>query len=176
VKRHLILVGLPGSGKTTVGRRAAELLPTDFTDTDEAVETETGRSISRIFAESGEEEFRRLERAAMDRALERPPQLIAAGAGWIAEPGNLEAAEGALAFIVYLRISPANAARRLEGENTRPLLAGVDAVSRLESLLVTREPWYRRAGSVLDASGTAEQVAKAVVGEARRRAGWDDRS
>ena len=49
--RHLILVGLPGSGKTTVGRRAVELLPTDFTDIDEMVEAETGRSISRIFAE-----------------------------------------------------------------------------------------------------------------------------
>jgi len=54
VTRHLILVGLPGSGKTTVGRRAVELLPTDFTDftdIDEMVEAETGRSISRIFAE-----------------------------------------------------------------------------------------------------------------------------
>ncbi len=166
--RHLILVGLPGSGKTTVGRRAVELLPTVFTDIDEMVEAETGRSISRIFAESGEAEFRRLERAAMDRALEQPPHLIAAGAGWIAQPGNLDAARERNAGIVYLRVSPAVAAARLGEDATRPLLAGGDPTARLQALLAERESWYRQALAEVDAEQTVEAVATQVAEHAAR--------
>lgn len=168
--RHLILVGLPGSGKTTVGRRAVELLPSDFTDIDEMVEAETGRSISRIFAESGEAEFRRLERAAMDRALEQPPHLIAAGAGWIAQPGNLEAARERNAGIVYLRVSPAVAAARLGEDATRPLLSGGggDRTARLQALLAERESWYRQALAEVDAEQTVEAVAAQVAEHAAR--------
>lgn len=171
MKRHLILVGLPGSGKTTVGRRVAELLPADFTDIDEMVETETGRSISRIFAESGEEGFRRMERAAMDRVLRQPPHLIAAGAGWIAQPGNLQAARERNAGIVYLRVSAAVAATRLGDDATRPLLGGGDRAARLQALLAEREDRYRKAEYELDAEPAREVVALAVAALARRDMG-----
>ena len=166
MNRHVILVGLPGAGKTTVGRRVVELLPGDFTaftDIDEAVESGTGRSIARIFAESGEAEFRRLERAAMDRALEAPPHLIAAGAGWIAQPGNLDAARERDALVLYLRVPPEVPAARLGDDATRPLLAGKDRLGTLRQLLGEREAWYHQADATLDASGDPEAVARAVV-------------
>ena len=162
--RHFILVGLPGSGKTTVGRRATELLATDFTDIDEVVESETGRSIARIFAESGEAEFRRLEQAAMERALEQPPHLIAAGAGWIAQPGNLDAALAAGAAVVHLRVTPDTAAARVGGnDQSRPLLRGGNSAARLRVLLAERESWYRKAAFEVDAEGDVETVAAKVA-------------
>jgi shikimate kinase len=171
VKRHLILVGLPGSGKTTVGRRAAEMLATDFTDLDEVVEAETGRSIAAIFTDTGEAQFRALEHTAMERALAAPPHLIAAGGGWIAQPGNLEAATAAGAGVLYLRVSPAAAAARLGDDTTRPLLAGGNPIARLEALLQEREGWYRKADSAVDAEGAIEAVATKVVETANRDAG-----
>jgi shikimate kinase len=170
VKRHLVLVGLPGSGKTTVGRRAAQLLPAAFTDLDETVARATGRPISGVFSELGEPAFRRLERAAMDGALAAPAHLIASGAGWVAQPGNLEAAAGAC--LVYLRVDPEQATLRLLGDDSRPLLSGADPVLRMRELLVAREEWYRRAAQTVDAAGAPELVAAAVVAAARRAAGW----
>lgn len=163
MKRHAILVGLPGAGKTTVGRRVSELLSTEITDLDEEVEAVTARSIPKIFAESGEAEFRKLERAAMERALAAPPHLIAAGAGWIAQPGNLEAAREAGALVVCLRVSPAVAAARVGEDETRPLLAGGDPTRRLEQLLQERETWYSKADAVVDAEGEVESVAARLM-------------
>jgi shikimate kinase len=163
VTRHVILVGLPGAGKTTVGRHAASLLSTYFTDIDEVVTLETGRSIAASFSESGEPEFRRLERRAVDRALRRSPHLIAAGAGWIAEPGNLESAAGARALVVYLKVSAAVAAARVGNDRSRPLLLGGDRFERLQALLAAREAWYQKAECEVDAAGEPEQVAERVV-------------
>ena len=161
--RHLILVGLPGAGKTTVGRRAAEMLAADFSDLDEMVESDTGRSIPAIFQESGEAEFRRLERAAMDRALALPPHLIAAGAGWIAQPGNLDAALAAGAALIYLKISAERALARVGADRNRPLLVGGDRAARLRELLREREAWYRRAHHEVPAEGDVETVAAQLV-------------
>lgn len=172
MKQHLILVGLPGSGKTTVGRLLLKLRSTDFTDftdVDEAVEIETGSSIAQIFAESGEQEFRRLERAAMERALAGPPQLIAAGAGWIAEPGNLAAARAKGAWVVYLRVPPEVAAARLGDAASRPLLAGSgpDRKARLQELLEARESWYLQADAQVDAQADPATVAARVASAMR---------
>jgi shikimate kinase len=166
VKRHLILVGISGSGKTTVGRLAAPLLQTDFSDIDELIVAGSGQPVAELFAREGEARFRRLERAAMDRVLAASPHLIAPGAGWIAEPGNLDAAGDAV--LIYLQISPAAAAARLAGEVSRPLLAGGDPVARLTGMLQSRERWYRKAALTISASGSPETVA-ALVAEAGRR-------
>jgi shikimate kinase len=159
VKRHLILVGISGSGKTTVGRLAAKQLGTHFSDIDELIVAGSGQPVAELFAREGEAQFRRLERAAMERVLSAPPHLIAPGAGWIAEPGNLEAAGDAV--LIYLEISPA-------GDATRPLLAGGDPVARLSGMLRTREGWYRKAALTIPASGSPDTVA-AQVAEAGRR-------
>ena len=163
MKQHVILVGLPGAGKTTVGRRAAELLATDFIDIDETVEAETGRSIAAIFRDPGEAEFRRLERSAMQRALAAPARLIAAGGGWIMQPGNLEDAHRSGASVLYLNISPGVGARRLQGNQSRPLLAGGDPGVRLRTLLDEREAMYRNADLEVDGEGDVETVAAKVA-------------
>lgn len=170
MKRHLVLVGLPGSGKTTVGRRVAELLRTGFSDIDQIVVSAAGKPVAELFAAQGEAQFRRLERAAMDGALAAPPHVIAPGAGWAAEPGNLDGAGDAL--LVYLRISPADAAERLRGDITRPLLAGGDPVQRIGELLAKREAWYRRAGVEVDAGAPVDAAAGQVARLAREKAGW----
>jgi shikimate kinase len=166
VIRPIVLVGLPGSGKSTVGPRAALLLATGFSDIDLLVSRAAGIPVAEIFARDGEAAFRSLERAAMERVLSEPPHVIAPGAGWVAEPGNLEAAGDAV--LLYLEISPAAAAARLAGDATRPLLAGSDPVARLTGMLETRERWYRRAALTIPASGSPESVA-ALVAEAGRR-------
>jgi len=163
VRRSIILVGLPGSGKTSVGRLVAARWNTPFTDIDEQVELVAGHSVAEIFRRSGEAEFRRLERAAMDRALDHPPHLISAGAGWIAQPGSLEAARARGALVVYLRVTPALAAARLsadsEGGGGRPLLDGHDPEARLEELLAARRQWYDQADARVDATGSLQEVA-----------------
>ena len=159
MRRSIILVGLPGSGKTSVGRLVAARWNTPFTDIDEQVELVAGHSVAEIFRRSGEAEFRRLERAAMDRALDHPPHLISAGAGWIAQPGSLEAARARGALVVYLRVSPAIAAARLGAGSGRPLLDGHDPEARLEELLTARRHWYDQAEAHIDAAGSVQEVA-----------------
>lgn len=170
MKRHVVLVGLPGSGKTTVGRRAAELLGTAFTDIDQIVVSAAGMSVADLFAAQGEPQFRRLERAAMDGAMAAPPHVVAPGAGWVTMPGNLEAAGDAV--LVYLRISPDAAAERLRGDRSRPLLAGAEPAKRIGELLAQREAWYRRAPAEVDAGAMVDEVAGTVARIAREQGGW----
>jgi shikimate kinase len=165
VKRHLILVGLPGSGKSALGQVAVQRWPAEFagyTDLDDVIVAQAGRPIAEIFARAGERGFRQLERAAMQAALERPPHLIAAGAGWIAEPGNLAAARLRHAFLVYLRVDPTTADQRLGSSQDRPLLQVGDRLARLVSLLAARDTWYRQADAEIDGSGDLDAVAGAL--------------
>lgn len=172
MKRHVVLVGLPGSGKTTVGHQAARLLGTAFTDIDETVVSAAGMPVTEIFRVHGKARFRAMERTAMDGALAAPPHLIAPGGGWIAEPGNLAAAMARQACVVYLRISAVVADNRLGDDISRPLLAGGDRAGRLEALLAEREVWYRRAEYAVDATRQVAAVAAEVARIARMRAGW----
>jgi shikimate kinase len=128
-------------------------------------------TVTEIFAARGEAYFRDLERTAMATALGQPPQLIASGAGWAAEAGNLGLAESR-ALLLYLTISPLEGARRLALARDRPLLAAANLEARLTELLHLREHWYRLAGIEIPAAQSPEQVAAAVATAARQYAGW----
>jgi shikimate kinase len=178
-RRHIVLVGLPGCGKTTVGRLAAAKLTAPFVDLDEAIEASSGKRIAGLFAERGEPAFRELERQAMERALAEPPSVIAAGGGWAAEPGNLEAA-GDRAVTVYLRVAPEVAAERVATSEvtgatsgSRPLLAGREGEPRMRELLGARRSFYQRCQATVSADRSPPaELAEAVAKLARSLAGW----
>lgn len=173
MKRHVVLVGLPGSGKTTVGQLVATRLGVTFVDVDAVLARREGKPIALIFAEKGEPAFREMERKEAESVLGTPPTVIAPGAGWAAQPGAIAAAKPH-AFVVYLRTRPETAAQRAVPEGTRPLLmGGEDPVARMRQLLKEREPFYQQAHSQVETDRkSAEQVANEVVRLAQTSAGW----
>lgn len=167
MKRHVVLIGLPGAGKTVVGRLVAEQLNAEFVDPDAAIARREGKPISMIFAELGESAFRRMEKQEVETALDGAPVVIAPGGGWAAEPGNLEQARGRC-WLVYLKTRPETAAGRVPPDGSRPLLSGTDPVSAMRQLLRTREAVYRQAEAQVETDRkTPEQVASEVVRLAR---------
>ena len=168
----MVLVGLPGAGKTTVAAQAAGLLNAPWSDLDDRICARVAKTVEAIFADEGEERFRELERAEMEEQITQAPRVIAAGAGWAACPGNLEAIAGK-ALVIYLSVDPAEAARRLTGTTDRPLLRGRVTEAALAELLVAREVWYRLADIEMSASNaTPDRVAAAVAIAARQYGGW----
>jgi shikimate kinase len=170
---HVVLVGLPGAGKTTVARAVADRLRVEFVDLDAEIEQRAGVSIHELFGSAGEPEFRRLEAEVTHELLGRnSPGVIAAGGGWIANVRARELVPTAWA-ILYLRVSPLEAATRLgRGASSRPLLADAVTVAavaeRLEELAGSRVQLYERADLVVDTDGitlgeVVEKVATAAA-------------
>ena len=173
-QRHVLLVGLPGSGKSTVGRLVAQQLNTGFVDFDQVLVRRHGMPISQIFGLHGEAKFREMEAQVAAGALSGPPSVLAPGGGWIVQPGHLDQARAADPFIIYLKVLPSIAATRAGGDGTRPLLVGDDPIARMRQLTAEREPVYQLADATVlnDTPKTAEQAAEEVTRLARERAGW----
>jgi shikimate kinase len=170
--RHIVLVGLPGSGKTTVGRLVAEGLDAPLIDIDGLLVREMGKPVSQIFGMVGEVRFREMERDAVKAAQAGAPGVIVPGGGWAAQAGELEAAK-TTSLVVYLQCQPSTAAKRSQEGEVRPLLTGMDPLQRMRTLLQEREPFYLLAHQRVQAdSAAAEAVAREVVELARRHAGW----
>jgi len=141
-----VLIGLPGSGKSTIGRRLAKALGVSLLDTDAAIEQTTGRSIADIFAADGEAEFRRIEEDVVKDALASHDGVLSLGGGAITSPSVREALCGHT--VVYLEISAAEGVRRTGGSTVRPLLAGADRAEKYRALMSQRVPLYRRAATI----------------------------
>jgi shikimate kinase len=175
--RHLVLVGLMGAGKSTVGARCAQRLDRAFVDVDEVVEVQARRPVAEIFADLGEAAFRALEHDALaDVCRSAQPLVIACGGGAMVDPENRLVAR-AHGCVVWLTADPVTLARRVGGgaaRNQRPLLAGDDApVATLERLATLRAPAYEAAAhAVVDTAGrTVPEVADAVLEELARCGG-----
>ena len=162
--KHLALVGLPGSGKSTIGRQVARQGGWVFVDADHAIEERLGCSIKDYFAEHGEAAFREVEAQVLRTLLQAPqPTVIATGGGAVLKPENrVTLREGCTVF--YLHAAPEDIARRLRGDTVRPLLQGVDALQRLQALQKVRGPLYREvAHYVLDTQrNNPTQVARKI--------------
>lgn len=140
-----VLVGMPGSGKSTIGRRLAKALDVPLLDTDAEIVEATGRTIADIFVE-GEAEFRRIEAEVVKAALAEHDGIVSLGGGAITTPEVREALAGHT--VIYLEISAAEGIRRTSGGTTRPLLAGADPGERFRELMSQRVPLYREVATL----------------------------
>jgi shikimate kinase len=160
---HLILVGLPGVGKTTIGKAVARRLGRQFLDFDQEIERRSGMEVREIFRVKGEEHFREMEFALTKELSATSGMVLSPGGGWIAQQRSVELLRSN-GRIIYLRASPEAVARRLRRVETRPLLAGRDPVVALRELYLKRKALYETADAVLDTERLARQqlIAKAV--------------
>jgi shikimate kinase len=145
VAPRAVLVGMPGSGKSTIGRRLAKSLDVPLLDTDVQIVETTGRSIADIFTD-GEQEFRRIEADVVKAALEEHTGILSLGGGAITSPSVREALVGHT--VIYLEIGASEGIRRTSGNTGRPLLAGGDAAEKYRALMSERVPLYRKAATM----------------------------
>ncbi len=168
VDRPIVLVGLMGAGKTTVGRRLAGLLKLPFVDADEEIEKAAGLTIPEIFDLHGEEEFRRGERRVIARLLQGPPQVLATGGGAFVNK-ETRALVLAHATSVWLRADLDVLMRRVEKRDSRPLLRGGDPRATMERLMTERYPVYAQADLTVDSSNGPHASAVSLVVRALAR-------
>ena len=173
-RRHLVLVGLPGAGKSAVGNRVAEILGARLFDIDQLLVREMGMPVSQIFGMLGEPRFREMEHRAVQAAVAaEEPAVIVPGGGWAAQPGHMDWARESSCLRIYLRCTPAAATSRVDQSETRPLLVGLDDPGeRMRKLLEAREPFYRLADYEVSADRAADQVAAGVLEVAKAHGGW----
>ena len=141
ISGRLTLVGLPGSGKSTVGRQLARRLGLPFTDSDHVIEQRLGCSIRDYFAREGESAFRDVEEAVIAE-LAVQPGVLATGGGAVLRPANRERMRSS-GHVIYLKSLPDELFRRLRHDQKRPLLQVEDPLGRLKSLFEERDPLYR---------------------------------
>ena len=161
---RVLLVGFMASGKSSVGKELATRLGWDFEDFDTLIEARAGKSVSEIFSDDGEVEFRRLESDVAEELLARSDTVLASGGGWPAQPGSWRIVTDET-MSVWLQVSPMEAIRRASEEGpTRPLLGGEGATDRAAALLLSREASYRRARYTLDSERyTPPELAGEIV-------------
>lgn len=143
---RVVLVGLPGSGKSTIGRKLARELGVALYDTDAGIEDDTGRTIPDIFATDGEVEFRRIEEEVVRRAVLSHDGVVSLGGGSVLSERTRDLLRDAT--VVYLEISVSEGVRRTGASNTRPLLNGVDPAAKYRDLMRERRPLYRQIATV----------------------------
>jgi shikimate kinase len=160
---HVILVGLPGSGKSTVGRRVARRLGRPFVDFDSEIERREGKSVAQIFAQVGEPGFRALELALTKELAQTSGMILAPGGGWTTIPGATALLRPP-ARMIYLRVKAEVAIGRiLRGRRIRPLLQTADPLETLKKLLAEREAGYLQADHVIDVEVVKSQQLIATI-------------
>lgn len=158
------LVGMPGAGKSVVGRELAGRLGVPFVDLDTEIERAQGRSVPELFEAIGEAGFRALEAEALTEASMADPSVVACGGGVVLEPANRITLRNT-GTAVFLDVPLEQLRARVTPAADRPLIR---ASGDLERLLAEREPLYREfAAHVVDASGPPGEVAEAIVEELR---------
>ncbi len=164
--RHLVnlaLIGFMGTGKSSVGRLAAEQLHFDYLDTDELIQSRAGRTITDIFDGDGEAAFRKLEQQLVNELAARKRTVISTGGGLPTNPVNLASLK-THALIVCLWASPEKIWERVRNQTHRPLLRSPNPRLKIRELLAAREPFYRQADVLINTDlRSAREVAQQVV-------------
>lgn len=149
---NVSLVGMMGSGKSTIGRLIAGRTGMTFVDVDSIIEEETGMTVSEIFREFGQEEFRKFESEAVLELMEKDNLVISTGGGLPAEGRNMDNLRK-MGPVIWLYASPEETLRRVGGTGARPLLDVHEPGKQIEALLEAREKHYRMADVKIDTTG-----------------------
>lgn len=169
-ERTIVLVGLMGVGKTTVGRRLAALLRLNFVDADHEIESAAGCSVTEIFARFGESAFRDGERRVIARLLEGPRQVLATGGGAFMDE-RTRAAIKKRGISIWLRADLDLLMDRVGRKGNRPLLKTADPRATMERLIAERYPIYAEADLTIESrDGPHDRVVKAII-QALQQAG-----
>jgi shikimate kinase len=163
-KPHIVLVGLPGAGKSTVGKLLGDKLQKSFLDFDTELERRQGMPISQIFGELGEGGFRELEKKLTGELQELGNMVLAPGGGWVSDPETVALIRPP-AILVYLRVRPETALRRLNSApQSRPLLNRPDPLAEITRLFEARKLSFQSADIEVSAEiHTPEQVMQEIV-------------
>lgn len=161
----VVLIGLPGSGKSTIGRQLARRLSVPFIDSDQVIEHRLGCSIRDFFEREGEEPFRDVEQVVLDDLTQSFAGVLATGGGAVLRPSNrLHLRERGRVF--YLCARPEDIVRRLQGDRKRPLLQVADPLQKLRDLYVVRDPLYRETAHFnidIGRSSSAKLMSKILI-------------
>ena len=164
---NIALIGFMGTGKTSVGRLVAEQLQFDYLDTDEMIQSATGKSIAEIFSANGEPTFRALEEKTVLELAGKSRTVISAGGGLPVNPANLVSLK-THALVVCLWASPAKIWERVKNQTHRPLLHDPDPQKKICELLAARAPFYKQADILLNTeSRSLREVAQQVIHQFR---------
>jgi shikimate kinase len=161
-RKTIALVGLMGSGKTTIGRRLATLLDLPFRDADAEIELAAGRTVSEIFDQLGEPAFRAGEHRVIARMLTDPPHVLATGGGAFVNPETRRLLLAG-AHTIWLKADLEVLARRVSRRGGRPLLTGKDPLDVLKVQAEQRYPAYEQADLHVDVADSSHQVAVEAV-------------
>jgi shikimate kinase len=172
--RTIVLIGLMGAGKTTVGRRLAARIERSFVDADSEIERAAGMTVPEIFAQHGESAFRDGERRVIARLLTEPPHVLATGGGAYMDARTRDAIRHA-GVSVWLKADLDELHQRVQRRSNRPLLAGGDPRAVLERLMAERYPIYAEADLTVECNeGPPEAMVERVVAAlVRFQAGGD---
>jgi len=167
-KRSIVLVGMMGAGKSSVGRRLASRLGLPFTDADSEIEAAAGMSIPDIFVIRGEAEFRSGEARVIARLLDGGPQVLATGGGAFMNPGT-RAAIRDKGISVWLKADFDVLMRRIKRRSDRPMLKTADPAETLRQLIATRHPIYAEADFTVESREVPHgTVVDEIIGALRK--------
>ena len=170
LEKTLVLVGMMGAGKTSVGRRLASILGVPFKDADVEIEAAAGCTINEIFERFGEPAFRSGERKVIARLLSDPPHVLAAGGGAFIDTETRQRIKER-GISIWLRAPLELLVQRVLRKDTRPLLRNTDSRATLERLLREREPIYAEADIVIESDeGPHDVVVKRIMAALNDRA------
>ncbi len=172
--QHIILIGLPGSGKTSAGQRLARRFCLPFVDADQVFEAQAGQSITSYFAQYGEAAFREQETATLRNILAaQEPCVLSTGGGAVLRAENRALLKAGGIVVVYLLAQPDAIYQRLRNDTQRPLLQVADPRAKINTLFEERDALYRETAHLVVETGRnslSAQVRK--IAEALEQAGW----
>jgi shikimate kinase len=163
--KNIVLTGFMGTGKSEVARELSRLRGMRLIDIDREIETSRSESIPEIFSRYGETYFRQLETAAIRQFASEQGVIISTGGGAVLKEENIKALQ-IHGIIFCLTASPETISHRTAGNDDRPLLQGDDRLVRISKLLTERQPFYEKAGIMIDTEGkTPFEIANEIIGK-----------